>query len=47
MTAESRKMYQAIFHSEKESNNLEDEWLKTDESVETVSDFEMFSEQLQ
>ncbi len=30
----------------KEPNNLEDGWLKTDESVEAVSDFEMFSEQL-
>lgn len=47
MTAESQKMYQAIFHLKKESNDLEDEWLKTDESVETVLDLEMFSEQLQ
>ncbi len=47
MTAESQKMYQAIFHSKKESNDLDDEWLKTDESIETVLDFEMFSEQLQ
>ena len=30
----------------KEPNDLEDEWLTTDESVEAVSDFEMFSEQL-
>ena len=38
-----RQMCQAM----KEPNNSEDEWLKTDEWGETVSDFEMFSEQLQ
>ncbi len=47
MTTESRKMYQAIFYSKEEPNDLENEWLKTDESVETVLDFEMLSEQLQ
>ena len=31
----------------KEPKNLEDEWLSTNELVETVTDFEMFSEQLQ
>ena len=30
-----------------DQNNLEDECLKTDEWIEAVSDFEMFSEQLQ
>ena len=29
-----------------ESDSPEDEWLSTNESVETVSDFEMFSEQI-
>ena len=29
-----------------ESENQDDEWLSTNESVETVSDFEMFSEQI-
>ena len=37
----------AIFHPKEEPNNLEDEWLSTNEWIETVSDFEMFSEQLQ
>ena len=41
------QMYQAICHNEEEPNDQEDEWLKTDEWIETVSDFEMFSEQLQ
>ncbi len=41
------QMYQAIFHNEEEPNDQEDEWLKTDEWIEAVSDFEMFSEQLQ
>ena len=40
---EIEQMYQAIFHNEEEPNNLEDEWLKTDEWIEAVSDFEMFS----
>ena len=31
----------------KEPKNLEDEWLSTNELVEAVTDFEMFSEQLQ
>lgn len=44
---EIEQMYQAIFHNEEEPNNLEDEWLKTDEWIEAVSGFEMFSEQLQ
>ena len=47
MTTESQKMYQAIFYSKEEPNNLVDEWLKTDELIETVLDFEMFSKQLQ
>ena len=29
-----------------ELNNSENEWLRTDERIETISDFEMFSEQL-
>ena len=41
------QMYQAIVHNEEEPNDQEDEWLKTDEWIEAVSDFEMFSEQLQ
>ena len=44
---EMDQMYQAIFHPKEEPNNLEDEWLSTNEWIETVSDFEMFSEQLQ
>ena len=44
---ERDQMSQAIFHNEEEPNDQEDEWLKTDEWIEAVSDFEMFSEQLQ
>ena len=39
------QMYQAIFHPKEEPNDQED--LKADEWIEAVSDFEMFSEQLQ
>ena len=40
---EIRQMLCAV----KEPNNLEDEWLSTNELVEAVADFEIFSEQLQ
>lgn len=42
---QEEKDYQAIFHPKEEPNDQED--LKTDEWIEAVSDFEMFSEQLQ
>ena len=42
---QEEKDYQAIFHRKEEPNDQED--LKTDEWIEAVSDFEMFSEQLQ
>ena len=35
-----------MLRATEESNDLESEWLSTTESVEAVSDFEMFSEQL-
>ncbi|MDE2830232.1 MAG: hypothetical protein OXN20_08960 [Gemmatimonadota bacterium] len=42
---QEEKDYQAIFRPKEEPNDQED--LKTDEWIEAVSDFEMFSEQLQ